>query len=52
MIVGSLESRDRGRPIKTVRDTIKKYLEINELDRNMVYDITLWCTLIHEINPT
>jgi len=31
-------TRDRGRPRRTIRETIKKSLEINELDRNMVYD--------------
>ena len=30
----------RGRPRKTIRKTIKKYLEINDLDRNMLYDKT------------
>jgi len=32
--------RGRGRPIKTIRETIRKDLEINELDPNMVYDRT------------
>jgi len=33
---------------KTIRETIKKDLEINELDRNMVvYDRILWRNLIH-----
>jgi len=36
-----------GRPRKTIRETIKKDLEINELDQNMVYDRTLWRKLIH-----
>jgi len=34
-------TRGRGRPRKTIREIIKKDLEINELDRNMVYDRTL-----------
>jgi len=40
---GSQITRGQGRP----RKTLKKDLEINELDRNMVYDRTLWCRLIH-----
>jgi len=35
---GSQITRGRGRPWKTIRETIKKSLEINELDRNMVHD--------------
>ena len=31
-------TRGRGRPRKTRRETIKKDLEINELDPNMIYD--------------
>jgi hypothetical protein len=30
---GSQITRGIGRPRKTIRDTIKKYLEINEFDR-------------------
>jgi len=41
-------TRDSGRP----RKTIKKDLEINELDRNMVYDRTLWHNLIHVADLT
>jgi len=41
-------TRGRVRP----RKTTKKDLEINDLDRNMVYDRTLWCNLIHVVNPT
>jgi hypothetical protein len=36
-----VRSRGRGRPRKTIRETIKKDLELNELDTNMVYDRTL-----------
>jgi len=35
-----------------MKDTIKKDLEINELDRDMIYDKTLWCRLIHVVNST
>lgn len=31
-------TRGKGRPRKTIRETIRKDLEINELDQNMVYD--------------
>jgi hypothetical protein len=33
--------RGRGKPRKTIRETIKNDLNIIELDRNMVYDRTL-----------
>jgi hypothetical protein len=49
---GSQITRDRGRPRKTIGETITKYLEINELNRNMVLDRTLWRRLIHVANPT
>lgn len=49
---GSQITSGRGRPEKTIRETIKTDLEINELDRNMAYDRTLWCSLIHVANPT
>lgn len=45
-------TRGRGKRRKTIRETINKDLEINELDRNMVCDRTLWRCLIHEANPT
>jgi len=44
--------RGRGRPKKTIRETIRKDLEVNELDPNMVFDRTLWRHLIHIANPT
>jgi hypothetical protein len=46
------DTRGRGRPRKTIRETIRKDLKINELDKNMVYDRTLWRNLIHIANPT
>jgi hypothetical protein len=30
--------RGRGRPMKTIKETIRKNLEVNELDPSMVYD--------------
>jgi len=34
-------TRGRGRPRKTIRETIGKGLEINELEKDMVFDRTL-----------
>ncbi|KAH1243553.1 Aldehyde dehydrogenase 22A1 [Glycine max] len=39
--------RGRGRPKKTIREVIKKDLELNDLDRSMILDRTLWRKLIH-----
>ena len=44
--------RGRGRPRKTIRETNKKDLEVNELDPNLVYDRILWRHLIHVTDPT
>jgi hypothetical protein len=44
--------RGRGRPKKIIRKTIRKDLEVNELDPNMVFDRTLWRHLIHVADPT
>jgi len=44
-------TRGKGRPRKTIRETIREDLEINELDQNMVYDRTLWRNLIHVADP-
>jgi len=41
--------RGRGRPKKTI---IRKDLEVNELNPNMVFDRTLWRHLIHVADPT
>lgn len=35
-------TRGRGRPIKIIREVIKKYLNINDLDRSMALDRILW----------
>jgi len=46
-------TRARGRPRKTIRETIRKDLEINKLDPNMGYDNrTLWRNLIYVADPT
>jgi len=44
--------RGRGRPRKTIRETIRNDLEVNELDPNLVYDRTLWRNLIHVADTT
>jgi hypothetical protein len=44
--------RGRGRHKKTIRETIRKDLEVNELDPNMIFDRTLWRHLIHVADPT
>ena len=44
--------RSRGRPKKTIREVIEKDLELNDLDRSMVLDRTLWRRLIHVADPT
>ncbi|KAL5184476.1 LINE-1 retrotransposable element ORF2 protein [Glycine soja] len=44
--------RDRGRPKKIIREVIKKDLELNDLDRSIVLDRTLWRKLIHVADPT
>ena len=38
---GNQLTRVRGRPRKTIREIVKKDTEINEFDRNIVYDRTL-----------
>jgi len=50
--VGSQITRGRGRPRKTIRETIKKGLEINELEKDMVFGRTLWFCLIYVADPT
>jgi len=44
--------RGRGRPKKTIREAIKKDLEVSELDSSLIYDRTLWHNLIHVAVPT
>jgi len=38
--------------MKTIRETIRKDLEANELDANLVYDRTLWRNLIRVTDCT
>ena len=49
---GSQITRCRGRPRKTIRETIKKDLEMNELEKDMVFDRRLRRRLIHVAEPT
>lgn len=39
-------------PIKTISEVIKKDFEINDLDRSMVFDRTLWRKLNHLADST
>jgi len=48
---GSQITRGRGRPGKTIRET-KKDPKINELEKDMVLNRTLWCCLIHVADLT
>jgi hypothetical protein len=50
-IEGSQIARGRWGTRKTIRKT-KERPEINELDRDMIYDKTLWHRLIHVADPT
>jgi hypothetical protein len=51
-IKGSQITKGRGILRKTIRETIKKDLEINELDRDVIYNRILWRRLIHVAEPT
>jgi len=44
--------RGKGRTRKIIRETIRKDLEVNELDPNMISDRTLWRNLVHVADPT
>lgn len=47
---GSQTARGRRRIYETINKTIEIDLEINELDKSMVFDRTLWCRLIHVVD--
>ena len=49
---GSPVARGRGRLGKAIGETIKRDLNVNGLNINMIYDRTLWCLLIHVADPT
>ena len=40
-----------GVDLEKLRETIRKDLEINELEKDMVFDRTLWRCLIHVADP-
>lgn len=42
----------RGRLRKIIREVVKKDLEINNLDKSMVRNRTLWRKLIYVVDPT
>jgi len=46
---GSQITRGRGRPRKTIRETIKKDLEINGLEKDMVFDRTNTTALLFDL---
>lgn len=47
----SLKTRGKRRPRKTIVEVIKKDLKINNLDRSMIHDRTLWRKLIYVADP-
>ena len=49
---GSPIIRARRRPRKTIGETIKRDLNVNGLNINMIYDRALWRRLIHVANST
>ena len=49
---GSLVTRGRGRPRKTIGETVKRDLNVNDLSINMIYDRALWSHLIYVTDPT
>ena len=49
---GSPIARSTRGPTQTIDETIKKYLNLNSLSINMVYDWTLWHRRIHVTEPT
>ena len=42
----------RGRPRKNIRKTIKRDLDVNALNVNMIDDRTLWHHPVHLADPT
>ena len=48
----SLVIRGRGRPKRTIDETIRRDLKFNDLNENMVFDRTLWRRMIHVADPT
>ena len=44
--------KSRGRPRKIISEIIRRYLDFNGLNVNMIFDRPLWYCLIHAINST
>ena len=51
-VTDSQIKRGKGRPMKTIRETIRNDLKVNDLIRNKIYDKTLWRNFIYVVNPT
>ena len=49
---GSLIARGIRRSKKIICETIKRDLDFNSLNINMIYDGILWCRLIYIADPT
>lgn len=49
---GSQVTRGSGKLRKTIREAIRKNLEINELEKDIVFDKRLWRHLIHVTDST
>ena len=44
-------ARGRGKPRKNIGETIKRDLNVNGLNINMIYDRTLWSRPNHVVDP-
>ncbi|KEH40085.1 hypothetical protein MTR_1g021865 [Medicago truncatula] len=49
---GSQITRGVGRPRQTIRKTVRNNIEINEFEKGMIFDKTLWRRLIHVSDAT
>ena len=49
---GSTVISDRRRLRKIIGKTVKRYLYVNSLNINMIYDKVLWYCLIHVVDST
>ena len=48
---GSNVTRGRGKPRKTIGETVKRDLHVDSLTINTIYDRVLWYRLIYVIDP-
>jgi len=51
-IEGSQITRCKSRSIKSIKETIKNDLRINEMEKNMIFDRTSMASLINIVDPT